>query len=289
LRYQTKFKRRREGKTDYFARKRLILQDKDKYNTPKYRLVARITGSRVIAQVVSATIQGDHVFCAADSQELRRFGLTTGLSNYSSAYATGLLLARRLLKKVNLQDAYKGVDKVDGADYDAGKNEQDRRPFKCVLDVGLKATTNGSRVFGVLKGACDGGLYVPHGVNKYPGFKKEGEDATQSNKVHRERIVGAHIDNYIGKLKNNKQKLDLQFSRWQKALTEAKVASVEKLYLKIHDEIRKNPDFAKKQAKAQPKRDHAKNRNRKYNIEQRKKNVQTRVDIALNELKKFKK
>ena len=42
-RYQPKFKRRREGKTDYFARKRLCVQDKNKYNTPKYRLVVRIT------------------------------------------------------------------------------------------------------------------------------------------------------------------------------------------------------------------------------------------------------
>ena len=38
-RFQVKYKRRREGKTDYFARKRLICQDKNKYNTPKYRLV----------------------------------------------------------------------------------------------------------------------------------------------------------------------------------------------------------------------------------------------------------
>jgi len=225
------------------------------------------------------------VFCAADSQELRRFGLTTGLSNYSSAYATGLLLARRLLKKVNLSDAYKGVDKVDGADYDAGQNVGDRRPFKCVLDVGLKATTNGSRVFGVLKGACDGGLYVPHGVNKYPGFKKEGDAATESNKVHRERIVGAHIDKYIAKLKNNKQKLDLQFSRWSKVLETTKAGSIEKLYLKIHEDIRKNPDAVKRADKQNPKRDHSKFTNRKQKLEQRKKNVQAKVDIALTQLK----
>ena len=190
---------------------------------------------------------------------------------------------------MNLQDDYKGTEKVDGADYDAGQNVGDRRPFKCVLDVGLKATTNGSRVFGVLKGACDGGLYVPHGVNKYPGFKKEGDAATESNKVHRERIVGAHIDNYMTKLKNNKQKLDLQFSRWQKVLSTAGAASVEKLYLKIHDEIRKNPELTKKAAKQNPKREHTKYRNRKLNNEQRKKNVQAKVEIALNQLQKIQK
>jgi large subunit ribosomal protein L5e len=121
MRFQTKFKRRREGKTDYYARKRLIIQDKDKYNTPKYRLVARITSKRVIAQIVSATIHGDRVFCQADSTELRKWGLTTGLANYPSAYATGLLLSRRLLHKVGL-DAMYTENTNKGTSYDVSKN-----------------------------------------------------------------------------------------------------------------------------------------------------------------------
>ncbi|CAL9218924.1 unnamed protein product, partial [Arabidopsis halleri] len=36
-RYQVKFRRMRDGKTDYRARICLINQDKNKYNTPKYR------------------------------------------------------------------------------------------------------------------------------------------------------------------------------------------------------------------------------------------------------------
>ena len=54
-RYQVKFKRRREGKTDYYARKRLVTQDKNKYNTPKHRLIVRFTNTDVIAQVNSNT------------------------------------------------------------------------------------------------------------------------------------------------------------------------------------------------------------------------------------------
>ena len=46
--------------------------------------------------------------------------------------------------------------------------EGDRRPFKAVLDVGLKRTTVGSRVFGVLKGAADGGLHIPHSTKRFP-------------------------------------------------------------------------------------------------------------------------
>merc|ERR1711963_1382065 len=56
-RYQVKFRRRREGKTDYFARKRLCVQDKNKYNTPKYRLVVRITNKDIIAQVAYARLR----------------------------------------------------------------------------------------------------------------------------------------------------------------------------------------------------------------------------------------
>ena len=173
MRYQTKFKRRREGKTDYFARKRLVLQDKNKYNTPKYRLVARITNGRIIAQVIYATIQGDRIFCAADSQELRKWGVTTGLANYAAAYATGLLLARRLLAKVGLADMYQGNKKY-GADYNVSDDVRERRPFKVYLDTGLKATTTGSKVFAVMKGACDGGLNVPHSDKRFPG-QTEGE------------------------------------------------------------------------------------------------------------------
>lgn len=40
-----------EGKTDYRARKRLVAQDKNKYNTPKYRLVVRFTNRDIICQV----------------------------------------------------------------------------------------------------------------------------------------------------------------------------------------------------------------------------------------------
>lgn len=50
-RYQVKFKRRREGKTDYYARKRLIVQDKNKYDTPKYRLIVRFSNRDITCQV----------------------------------------------------------------------------------------------------------------------------------------------------------------------------------------------------------------------------------------------
>ena len=62
-RYQPKFKRRREGKTDYFARKRLCVQDKNKYNTPKYRLVVRITNKVWVIASLGSGADINHVIC----------------------------------------------------------------------------------------------------------------------------------------------------------------------------------------------------------------------------------
>merc|ERR1740121_1097152 len=104
-RYQTKFRRRRQGKTDYYARKRLVVNDKNKYDTKKYRLVVRFT------------IKGDMTVAAADSNELKNHGVQCGLSNYASAYATGLLLARRLLKDKKMDGDFKGVTAADGKMY----------------------------------------------------------------------------------------------------------------------------------------------------------------------------
>ena len=83
-RYQVKYRRRREGKTDYQARKALTRQAKDKYNAPKYRLVVRFSNKYVTVQIVSAKIQGDVVLTHATSRELPRYGIKHGLSNWTA-------------------------------------------------------------------------------------------------------------------------------------------------------------------------------------------------------------
>lgn len=208
-RYQTKYRRRRQGKTDYYARKRLVVQDKDKYDSKKYRFCVRRTNRRIICQIIYATIKGDRCMAAADSFELKKYGVQAGLTNYSAAYATGLLCARRLLNSVGLADMYKGIAAADGEYYSVQEHTQERRPFKALLDVGLVRTTTGNRVFGAMKGACDGGVHIPHNTKRFPGFRIEkGEiqkdkrgkviDAEKSKnvydaKVHREHILGGHV------------------------------------------------------------------------------------------------
>ncbi|MCH80395.1 60S ribosomal protein L5-like, partial [Trifolium medium] len=167
-RYQVKFKRIREGKTDYRARIRLINQDKNKYNTPKYRFVVRFTNKDIVAQIVSASIAGDIVLAAAYAHELPQFGLEVGLTNYAAAYCTGLLLARRVLKTLEMDEEYEGNVEATEEDYSVEPGES-RRPFRALLDVGLVKTTTGNRVFGALKGALD----IPHSDKRFAGFDKE--------------------------------------------------------------------------------------------------------------------
>jgi len=204
------------------------------------------------------------------------------LANYASAYATGLLLARRLLKKVGLDTQYEGNTDV-ATNYDAGEDIRDRRPFKLILDVGLRATTTGSKVFAVMKGAADGGAYVPHSDKRFPGSVEDGK-----NKILRERILGGHVDNYLKQLKGTERE-NVQFRLWNECLKKTGAKSVSDLYTKIHAEIRKNPDFVKRAVKASPKREHVKFHKKALTNAQRKANVKAKIEIRLKELKKLEK
>jgi len=134
-RYNVPFRRRREGKTDYKARKALVLSGKP-------RLVARGTLKNMIAQIIVAKPYGDEVTVSAHTRELtRKYGWKAPRGNIPAAYLTGLLCG--------LKAKTKGVKEA-------------------VLDIGLHSPTKGARVFAVLKGALDAGLNIPHSEGKLP-------------------------------------------------------------------------------------------------------------------------
>jgi large subunit ribosomal protein L5e len=185
---------------------------------------------------------------------------------------------------------YKGNDKVDGTKYDvSAKPNEQRKPFKAVLDVGLKRTTTGARLFGALKGATDGGLHVPHKEKRFPGYHRaegEGDKDKYDPKVHRERIFGVHIDKYMKKIVGDKEKYNKQFSAWDKCLKATALDSVEKLYTKVFESIRKDPKFAKKPVKQNPNRTKAPKRVQRLKRGGRKANAKKRIDIAVKEAAK---
>merc|ERR1712224_490226 len=205
-RFQVKYKRRREGKTDYYARKRLVTQDKNKFGTPKYRFVVRFTNKDIICQVVSSKIKGDVCHAAAYAHELPRYGLSVGLTNYSAAYCVGLLCARRLLTKYGLADKFEDCFVLNNEDEEEGVSA-----FHALLDVGLKRTTLGSKIFAAMKGAFDGGLEIPHSEKKFYGY--DPDEKEYSAEANRERILGGHV-----------------------------AQNMEETYLNVHKAIRANPE-----------------------------------------------
>jgi hypothetical protein len=59
-RFQVKFRRKREGKTGFFARKRLAVQDKNKYNTPVQDDRSLLQYRRLLPDRLSQAGEGHH-------------------------------------------------------------------------------------------------------------------------------------------------------------------------------------------------------------------------------------
>jgi len=246
-RFQVKFKRRRQGKTDYYARKRLIVQDKNKYNTPKYRLIVRISNRDITCQVAYSRIEGDKIVSAAYSHELPKYGVKVGLTNYAAAYCTGLLLARRLLKKLGLDNLYEGTTDVTGDEYNVEGVDDGPGAFRCYLDVGLNRTSTGARVFAAMKGAVDGGLNIPHSTKRFPGY--DAESKSFNAEVHRSHIFGLHVSEYMKSLEEeDPEAFKRQFSQYIKQGINAD--QIEGIYKNAHAAIRADPEIEKKAEKA---------------------------------------
>merc|ERR1712042_286576 len=244
-RFQVKFRRRREGKTDYYARKRLVIQHKNKYNTPKHRMIVRITNKDICCQIAYAQLKGDQIVCSAYAHELPRYGVPVGLTNYAAAYCTGLLIGRRILNKFGLDSLYEGQLEVDGDEYYEEADEHEKSSFRCYLDTGLARTSTGARIFGVLKGAADAGLDIPHSPKRFPGFSGGKLDAS----VHKKHIMGGHVAEYMDSLEEeNEEAYKRQFSRYIKEGIDSE--SLGDVYSKAHAAIRADPA-----AKSAPKKE----------------------------------
>jgi len=218
-------------------------------------LVVRFSNKYCICQVVYAQIDGDKVLAAASSAELPRYGLTNGLKNYAAAYCTGLLVARRLLNKLKMDETYKSVEEVTGEVNSVKDNygktffvqdlDDDKRPFRCLLDVGIKNTTTGNRVFGAMKGASDGGLDIPHSEKRFPGYDKS--EKSYDAEVHRDRIMGLHVKEYMEYLQEED---DALYKKLFAGYIDAGIGpdDIEELYEKVHEAINEDPAREEKAA-----------------------------------------
>lgn len=160
--YRVQFRRRRIGKTNYYLRRKLL-------TSKKTRFVVRKSSKHLIAQLVQPKLEGDKAIVTVHTKELQsKYGWKGGTGNSSAAYLAGYLAGKRALSK--------GVKEA-------------------ILDIGLAAPTNGSRLFAALKGALKSGLIVP-----------ASEDILPSN----DRVKGAHIIKYDEQLSKNPSKTNRQ-------------------------------------------------------------------------------
>jgi large subunit ribosomal protein L18 len=132
-RYAVKFRREREGKTDYTNRLALL-----KSRIP--RLIVRISNKNVRCQIVEHSKDGDRVLADASSKELQKMGWKAARSNLPTVYLAGYLCGKKAKKAAK----------------------------KAVLDTGFKETIKGSKIFAALKGALDAGIEIPHDESVLP-------------------------------------------------------------------------------------------------------------------------
>lgn len=145
--YVVRYRRRRGGKTDY--RKRL-----DLLKSGKHCLVIRPSNKHISLQVVDYKEDGDSIIASSHSSELKKFGWKHNFGNLPAAYLTGFL---------------------------GGSRCKEKKIKECILDIGLRPSVRGSRIYSALKGVIDAGIKVPVSEEVFPP---------------EERIKGRHISEY---------------------------------------------------------------------------------------------
>jgi len=136
--YRIPWRRRREGKTDYYARYKMLLSGKT-------RAVIRKSLRHLIVQFVEADIKGDKTLSFTTSMELKKYGWKYNCGNIPAAYLTGFL---------------------------AGLKAKHSKINKAILDIGPQRSTYGCRLYAALKGLIDTGIEIPHNEEIFPSNER---------------------------------------------------------------------------------------------------------------------
>ena len=129
--YVVKFKRVREGKTNYTKRLKYIASNKP-------RIVIRKSLKNILIQSIEYNEIGDKIVDTVKSTDLRKYGWDLPTGNISSAYLTGLLFAKRAKIKEG------------------------------IIDLGTLSLTKGSRLAATIKGLADGGVKINYSEEILP-------------------------------------------------------------------------------------------------------------------------
>jgi large subunit ribosomal protein L5e len=89
-----------------------------------------------------------------------------------------------------------------------------------------------------MKGASDGGVFIPHGENRFPGYDAEAKELDAE--VLRSYIYGGHVADYMRYLEeDDDDKYKKQFSKFIAAGVDAD--DLEEMYQDAHNAIREDP------------------------------------------------
>ncbi len=126
-RYKVAFRRRRENRTDYYARRKLLA-------AREARAIVRRSNKNVTIQFADFDMNGDQIVVSASSRELKALGWEFSCSSIPAAYLTGYLAGKKAVK--------------EGIDY-------------AVLDIGMQNPQYGGVLFATVSGMIDAGVEVP--------------------------------------------------------------------------------------------------------------------------------
>lgn len=132
--YTLGYRRRREGKTNYKDRLKIL-------SSGKLRVVVRRSLRNILVQIVKYEKGSDKVLVSASSRELLKYGCKSYNNNLPSAYLLGILCGLKAKKK----------------GFDSG-----------ILDLGLNRVVKNSVFFAVAKGLKEAGFNLPLGENVLP-------------------------------------------------------------------------------------------------------------------------
>lgn len=135
-------RRRKENKTDYKIRMKLL-------KSGKPRLVVRKTNRYIICQYVISDESKDKVVFGLTSKELLRNGLDKkfagSLKSIPASYLTGYLAGKKILEK-----------KLETP----------------IIDFGMQRVIHKTRLFGFLKGLVDAGVEISSPKEAFPDEKR---------------------------------------------------------------------------------------------------------------------
>lgn len=157
-------KRRKENRTDYGKRVKLLESEKP-------RIVFRKTNKYIISQYVISKEARDKILLTVNSKELLKYGWPKeskgSLKSISASYLTGSLIGKKILQK---------------------KLEEP------IIDLGMNRAIHKTKIYAFIKGLIDSGLNIKHKKEIFP------EETRIQGKHLKKQIPFSEIKSKINKI-----------------------------------------------------------------------------------------